>query len=555
MAMVDLNGEIMYQTLLIAVAVLGTLVGMGLIVAIGWFCIRWLKKRSIVHGQCCWHHETQSYDAYSFPPPHRERVQMRCLRGCNKFMRHCCQMSLSNNNTGVSRGLGLGASCVNDPVPAPPAPRSWTPSPPYNCQQDNIQLRKGNQSRVGEFSCHLGSQRVSTPDSTSNKCSVHENQLHFNKKDNSYCRPHSSLPLSSKYQPATNSKGDFTDIKIDINSGDSENSSGVVALSHKKKKAYFYRKNKNSSHSSHHQSARQKRNVERRDICVSKQPSVFSDKLEQCKKGSTCNDHPAACSSYCILPSKVPQSFATQKPVGIMHNYSDRDSPNCPNSFDQCLQENGIEIGQFHRNIVNHEPSRRLKSVLPQIKENSSSPVSFISATRSPWTHVDNQVDDQTNTTYLCPTRSVTSHVLNPPISRTDELIRRDFADKYGFCQSCGHLPDSHKMSRGVKMITRSTQTYWGHIHSIAQVDETQETTVDPMPSLSWDHLTPMPSPAYLQTVVVGTTRNDDLITQEGEREYGIGNTTDERAVHQDRRDLVYSSHHENDERGAVGGW
>ncbi|XP_064100881.1 uncharacterized protein LOC135211507 [Macrobrachium nipponense] len=295
--------------------------------------------------------------------------------------------------------------------------------------------------------------------------------------------------------------------------------------------------------------------VDNIQIHTSKQPSVFADKLEQCKKGATYNDHPAACSSYCISPSKVPESFATQKPIDIRHNYSDRDSPNRPKSFGHCLQENEIDIGQFHRNLVNHEPSRRLQSVLPQIKENTSSPVSFISATRSPGMQVDNQVADQTSSTYLCPTRSVnSSHVLNPPFSRTDELIRRDFADKYGFCQSCGQYPDSHKMSRGVKMITRSTQTYWARIHSIAQVDDTQETTVDPMPSLSWDHLTPMPSPAYLQTVVVGTTRNDDLITQEDERAYGI-DTTDEKAVHQDGRDLVYSSHHENDERGAVGGW
>ncbi|XP_068230906.1 uncharacterized protein [Palaemon carinicauda] len=546
----------MDQTLLIAVAVLGTVVGIGLISAIMGLCFRWQKKKIITHAQCCWHHQTESLDAYSFPPPHRERIKMRCMRGCNNFTRDCCQMSLSNNNTGVSRGLGLGASCINDPVPAPPAPRSWTPSPPYRCQQNGIHSRRGNQSKVGEQSCHLGSHRVSTAESLRNECGVHSNLSVITKKENSYCKPRSCLQLSNKYEPATNTKCDLTDIKVDSNSADSDNSSEIVDLSHKRMKAHFYRKNKRSSRSSRTQNVYQRKNTGNGEICINKQPNVFANNLDQSKKGFICNDHPAACSSYYISPSKGPQPLSSHNPTVIIHDDQNvRGSPNCHAGLNQGLQYEGIEYGQSHRNLFNLDHSRRLETVLPQIRENSSSPVSFAPATRSHWVHADSQVNNQISTAFLQPAGANTSRAFNPPISKKDELIKRDFADKYGFCQSCGHHPDSHKISRGVKMITRSTQTPWGSVLCVGQVNQTQETTVDPTPSLSWDHLNHSPSPAYLQTVVVETTRDDEIITEEDEGEFRDSNITEERTVLQGRDDVIYSPHLENEERGAVGGW
>ncbi|KAK8750363.1 hypothetical protein OTU49_014793 [Cherax quadricarinatus] len=70
------------------------------------------------HRRPNWHEDLEELGC--LPDPHRH-YHAKQRRGIN-----------ANENSGVSRSLGLHASYLGEQLPTLPTPRSWTPSPPHN---------------------------------------------------------------------------------------------------------------------------------------------------------------------------------------------------------------------------------------------------------------------------------------------------------------------------------------------------------------------------------------------------------------------------------------
>ncbi|MPC17425.1 hypothetical protein E2C01_010282 [Portunus trituberculatus] len=118
------EGEDHIGLLAIAVAVLGTLVGVGLLVGSVWACVVCSK---IFYRQRK-RHKRQKLGIDGFPPQPREMVELGHIP---RLPRSADNGPYSINNTGISRSIGIHTSQSAERFPAVPVPKSWTPSPPF----------------------------------------------------------------------------------------------------------------------------------------------------------------------------------------------------------------------------------------------------------------------------------------------------------------------------------------------------------------------------------------------------------------------------------------
>ncbi|KAK4299371.1 hypothetical protein Pmani_028346 [Petrolisthes manimaculis] len=145
------------STLVVTVAVLGTLVGVAVGVSCVWGCfvycrhVGWttsggLRKR----GGGSNNNSTNS----CFPPSHRNAVEMTALPTSTLITPSTHNHSstpANTNHSGVSRGLGLVESVIGQELPAPPPPRSWTPSPPFQPNEAQNQPFQPNEAQNPPF--------------------------------------------------------------------------------------------------------------------------------------------------------------------------------------------------------------------------------------------------------------------------------------------------------------------------------------------------------------------------------------------------------------------
>lgn len=532
--------------LLVVVAVLGTLVGMVLLMAIVWACYKGnRKKRHNGHGRCCWQREYGlSHEGYGFPP-HRDMIELEHFRNNSMFIGHQHQSSVSNNNTGVSKGLGLGGSYVSDQIPVHPAPRSWTPSPPFTSQQIDVVPRLSVQRRIGDSSRTFKScgKDHTACETLGGACLVHTKltaRENFASPYNSYCKS----KASDKCLKPTSSKVNLRNISLGTTSCDSEHSLEVVDLSPVKRKALFCKRKKapmQKNSGKHSQQCRlpteyTKNSESNLQVTKNLEFSCHDTQGNNRNASSSvqCDDQPAACSS----PPQLWHSLPCSRSSKTLNNFpSTKDGLDYSSSCHHSRRSLGFGAS----------------CMLPQIRENSLTPPKCDRSTiRSPVMSTDHHGTRSRTSSQRHPASPITSifPAHQPSVSQRDEIFVRDFSSKYGFCQSCGHHPDVHRMLGGAKMITRSTQTHWKqNFRSVVKRDKTQETTVDPTPSLSWDNLTPAPSPVLIHT-------HEDSVSGSGLNvgEEGNNDVRDGKNEEVDHSNVLHSDK-ENIGEGAVGGW
>ncbi|KAK7078824.1 hypothetical protein SK128_013852 [Halocaridina rubra] len=519
------------QLLIIIIAVLGTVVGMALIAMIIWLCVLWNRKRK--RRKWCWHlqpHQSYNQDAYGFPP-HREMIELGCIRSSDNCVGHHHESTIFNNNTGVSKGLGLGASYRVDQLPALPAPRSWTPSPPYDSQQMNIQNKSGAIPRVVEVSS-LSKSRKREPHATEGKKSkswLRSELPSFKKSFAAKLLPKDSNPCHQHHSSG------FVDVDLESASSNNEQNYEGVDLSLCSKNVQFHK----SSIVPTHQTPEQ--HLQKSKSSTKSESSAKKMLIKQFQ------DQPMACSSSCGSPNLM-----QQRPLptddSVHHHHTSNHRVHCNSSLHHSVPSYGNAERDFscRRKHGNLETSRRNVCVLPEIIETSPMHDSTLeSVGRSPIKfaeHHDSRCQSNHRLYPTSPNMLPHSSVFSPTTVRCN-LLKRDMSKKYDFCQSCGRHPDI-RTAGSSKRTTRSTQTYWTRRHfSKPRAQKSFDITADPTPSLSWDNLTPAPSPILTlgdtveEYINVGTERRENLNCPEENGAMGINYVVCE------------------DEEGAVGGW
>ncbi|KAK3866869.1 hypothetical protein Pcinc_027625 [Petrolisthes cinctipes] len=138
------------STLVVTVAVLGTLVGVTVGVSCVWGCFVYCRHVGWTAGGLRKRGGSNSTNS-SFPPPHRNAVEMAVLPSTLTPSTHTQSTPANTNNSGVSRGLGLAESVIGQEPPAPPPPRSWTPSPPFQPNQAQNPSFQPNEAQNPSF--------------------------------------------------------------------------------------------------------------------------------------------------------------------------------------------------------------------------------------------------------------------------------------------------------------------------------------------------------------------------------------------------------------------
>ena len=179
-----------------------------------------------------------------------------------------------------------------------------------------------------------------------------------------------SLQTSDHAQGAVAPQESFEDVIVDSHS---DVGSGIVNICHSKKRAHFSRRKhkRNRKHSADNAGYGLRNGNEsaksRNECCAA------SDKFEKSKNEFINNDCPAACSSYCISPSKMPQSFPLGESEIIIHAVSESNPPvRLVPPQEEFKQHSGYEAASRSRSSFMR--FQRPDCSLPQIREASLSP-------------------------------------------------------------------------------------------------------------------------------------------------------------------------------------
>ncbi|ROT72943.1 hypothetical protein C7M84_008647 [Penaeus vannamei] len=504
--------------------------------------------------------------------------------------------SIAVVSPGISRGLGLGVSYPPDQIPALPAPRSWTPSPPFNPNEIQIQPLTQTPAQHASPSCrqplHACVQSRSTPTclpsrhaptcllprstpvgtntqppltctqpgsaGTSHACTQPSRAKHapppaggagpaqviararlrkywgrpctspYNPRHNTPNTDHSSLPdiTSSSSSsipsesanmayppPCSYSSSEFSFEVIEANPrkvlAQPRRPAKAQAAQAPRRRTRKHRPNLAASEASSASSGHQRLRVPGpppRQPSAEKSPSLL--------RGAATGELACACSSHpCLLPrSDNDLPFLSSRSAHL------RDL-----SLEPLQSSGAARFSDARKPALRHynTPVARPKS-LPRRAGPGAAGLSVprrsrgrpITSSRSSWRRYP-------TCDYLGTYLPSSMPHLYPP-AQSDDLEReleRRLALKYGFCVTCGiYTEHQQRFGRALaraaaldrsgrrRKRSRHTQTHWTDWNrNESQADVTQDLAPSSMPSLSWDNLTPDPSPALL-TDTLGDT-------------------------------------------------
>ncbi|XP_047496108.1 uncharacterized protein LOC125043828 isoform X2 [Penaeus chinensis] len=561
--------------LVVTVAVLATLMAVILVGGGAWACLACVRRSGGRSRRpwCEWRGRQRRRDE-GFPPDHREMIELGRLPG-------------------ISRGLGLGVSYPADQIPALPAPRSWTPSPPFNPNEIQIQPLAQPLAQHASPSCHhpphacvqsrstpacLPSRHAptcllprSTPVGTSaqpaltctqpglaaasHACTQPSRAAHvpspagrvgpaqviararlrkyrsspctspYNPRHNTPNTDRSSLPditssssasIPSKYAnmafppPCSCSSSDFSFEVIEANPRK------VLAEPRRPAKAQAPRKRTKKHRANLSATEASSTSGGNRRLRgpgpPPRQPST--EKSPSLLRGAATGELACACSSHpCLLPrSDNDLPFLSSRSAHL------RDL-----SLEPLQSSGAARFSDARKPALRHynTPVTRPRSSprregpgaagLPRPRRSKGRPTT---SSRSSWRRypTSNYLG-----TYL---PSSMPHLYPPaPSDAFERELERRLALKYGFCVTCGiYTEHQQRFGRALarpaepdrserrRKRSRHTQTHWvDRDHNESQADVTQDLAPSSMPSLSWDNLTPDPSPALL-TDTLGDT-------------------------------------------------
>ncbi|XP_042882754.1 histone-lysine N-methyltransferase 2D-like isoform X2 [Penaeus japonicus] len=504
------------------------------------------------------------------------------------------------NHIGISRGLGLGVSYPPDQIPALPAPRSWTPSPPFN--PNEIQIQPLTQPPAQQVSHSYQQQPLahacvqsrstptclpsrhaptcllprSTPVGTNPQSSLACTQPGLAVGSHAYTQPNRAThvpppagcaggpaqviararlrkyrrsPCTSPYNPRHNtpntdrsslpdtfssSSGStpskYTNMTIvpPCSSSSSDYSFEVIGTKPRKipaeprspmkvqaaraprRRTRKHRPNLSTTEASSASGGNRRLRV---PVLPARQPST--EKSPSLLRGAATGELACACSSHpCLLPrSDNDLPFLSSRSAHLRDlsleplqssgaaRFSDARRP-ALRHYNTPVARPKASTGRGGPNTARMPRSRRSKACRPT------------TSSRSSWRRfpTSNYLG-----TYL---PSSMPHLYPPaPSDAMERELERRLALKYGFCVTCGIYTEHQQrfelgLARSTEMRrnehrrkrSRHTQTRWTDWNNNEALDDvTQDLALSSMPSLSWDNLTPDPSPALL-TDTLGDT-------------------------------------------------
>ncbi|XP_063873381.1 uncharacterized protein LOC135107441 [Scylla paramamosain] len=503
------KGEDHTGLLVIVVAVLGTLVTVGLLVGSVWACLVCSK---ILYRQRKWHMR-QKFGIDGFPPQPREMVEMGHISHLPHSPDHG---PYSVNNTGISRSLGICTSQSAGQFPAVPSPKSWTPSPPFASEQDQT---------------FMDNAKYSSDIHHKNKLAKRARNL---EKHSPWKRniPNSVKGSTSVIHPCYNTHAsDMWSMQPAFSSSSSSHS---LCPSHPPSEVdqHFYRNTCSGKSQQTRWRESNMYNKEPFDKCTRHRKKVHahvdSHKSTECDYGKSNMDEgtepPDACSSYRGSPQPshhlVCLSQHQQQPhssrVEASNNFVSHTNP-VYNEISDVHKNSTVSSSIFRQNMIQRKPKEKKKERSSKYHGTHPDPTQSLTSTKSRhlwWESCGSKKE-------VLPTEHTSVHgsgpcwmhhsqttqrqysQTNPPPGPPPELpvvceahereVFQNLARKYGFCETCGCE----------KSLVQQHEGACGPDRSCARFSDWNErcgSSNDPTPSMSWDNLTPEPAPALTDT-------------------------------------------------------
>ncbi|KAG7163393.1 hypothetical protein Hamer_G004531 [Homarus americanus] len=547
--------------LLVVVAVLSTLLGVMLLMGGVWVCVVCRRRGSCTHlSRINWPRHgwgENNEEEGRFPPAQRGKVELDSLpkRAITPLDQHPPPLNAHINNSGISRGLGLGASCLPEQLPALPAPRSWTPSPPFDPHHKQTPPKSYNQASTNILNCDNDIARpVTCSRSRERGRKDGEKSLYGSRACTSPYKPRYNTPTSDHSLPPSTHTNSSSYITLGFaQKSKKRRGEAFEAWNTPSNACYNKRYKRRIRKATGRRSRRQReldaieRNQNGRKWCDShgRNHQEPSENTVNMLRGDGNVELPAACSSCCGTPPcyhqlphphvSIPESrhvepFRTGCFYDLTSNPMKRSKMSTlVEGWKQGKQSKGrgnervVEPSTPHLPPPN-PPSPTTKRTSPPRRfmetqqERHTIPIVLTYPSPEPkpqwmqrfqasrnsgvWHTQRRQSHEPTHYNHHhCHQKHDDQQECDDP----DRAVARRIALKYGFCQVCGiqkyHNQVSHLagVSACPRKKSRCTQT---------QGDDTQELTHDPTPSLSWDNLTPDPSPALTDTL--GNTRTPE---------------------------------------------
>ncbi|XP_045111231.1 uncharacterized protein LOC123504622 isoform X2 [Portunus trituberculatus] len=521
------KGEDHIGLLAIAVAVLGTLVGVGLLVGSVWACVVCTK---IFYRQRK-RHKRQKLGIDGFPPQPREMVELGHIP---RLPRSADNGPYSINNTGISRSIGIHTSQSAERFPAVPVPKSWTPSPPFA-------------GKHGQTSMYYRKHSSHIPQKNKQERQARNIKTHSHLKKNI---PNNTKGSTSVYHPPYNTHA--SDVWSVQPAFSNSSSSQSLCSSHPPPEEVDQHFHRNTC------SGKNRQTRWRESSMYNKEPfgkcsrhrkkvhaHVHSHKFNECNYGKSNLDEgteaPDACSSYRDSPQSSHNLISLSQHQQQSHpsraeasnNYVSYTNPVCSEISD--IQKNSAVSSSISRqNMIQIIPKEKRQERSSKYHETPPDPTQSLISTKSRrlWREscgFKNEVLPKEHTSFHgsgpCwihhsqPTQRQHRQTEPPPDPLSELSILREtyeqeafqnIARKYGFCETCGCEISLMQQHEGACGAGRSCVQF-------KDCDERCESSVDSTPSMSWDNLTPEPTAALTNTqplqAVSGTnlTHNDKV--------------------------------------------
>ncbi|XP_071515968.1 uncharacterized protein [Panulirus ornatus] len=495
-----------WQLLVVLVAVMGTLMGVVVILGGVWVCVMCSRRSSRLAKR------NSRGQERAFPPVQREMVELGWLPASLRNHRLDSPPRAINDYSGISGGLGLGVSYPTEHIPSPPTPHSWTPSPPFDSHPIKIPTHRLH---------------VPQPESMANPAA---NGWISEREHEARSTLYGSRAQTSPYNPRYNTLATGISNAPSIHTHSSSYHTHPKPTSWKSKAheqreilsdPHYCKCSKTTALKTSKKALRSRRHGTREELGKSdrrwyQNPRIclqdpLENKIDLLWEESS-SEPPAARSSchgspHRHNPTSVSRSASCHLGLSrvIPLNYI------CPDQLQESRTGSGKESNyQRESHLPTARSRRRARPHLMREQEGKTRPRVPNSTLHAPRPHWMKHYKDCQDHGLWLPQQQPSSLLSTPhnqqgPHVEHDQAVARHLALKYGFCPACG-VQKSLKQPRipgcapyGNQQKSRYTQTEWDDLNS--SINNSLNLTYDPTPSMSWDNLTPDPSPVLTNTL------------------------------------------------------